>query len=280
MPPKAFESLRAMRWLNVGAFSFALAALVGVSFSFPRINIIGGEFPLASAVATLIMGPLWAHTLRKHPVAWTESPRRGRAFSLLLALSNGTLAGMIVGVLDASGARDLIIGVGAGGLLGATFGIVFWIPTLLATLPLFGLPTAWARSRAKLGLGGEERGEAVVGLLSALTSLILFALTFTLPHERTPSFVGESFYTDPPLSLLRAFAVAGFVLAGSATFVAQKRDRFRRAFVQQAAEGKIPGYRVDNTERGNVLIRCAPNASAYRDANQDEEIFAIDEAAA
>ncbi len=276
-----FQKLHAIRWLNMAAFTFTLSAFVGVAFSPHRVNVVGGEFPLACSVATLFVGPLWAHTLRKYPVAWTGSPRVGRALAILLAMGNGALAGIFVGVLDASNLRDLVIGSGVGGMLGATFGALFWIPTLFATLVLFGLPTAWASALAKRGLRGEERGEMIVGALSCLTSAALFALTFLLPpHQRSDSFAGDSFYTETPVWMLRAFASAAVLLgAFSATF-ARKRDRLRQAFVADAASGKIPGFRVDATRAGNVLVRYERSLSAYRGSDVEEEVFAIDELAA
>ena len=71
-----------------------------------------------------------------------------------------------------------------GVLLGSTIGAIFWVPGLIATLVCFGIPLAWGQRLAAKGLAGEERGELLVGAVSALVGIlgVLIAAVAPPPH--------------------------------------------------------------------------------------------------
>jgi hypothetical protein len=152
-------------------------------------------------------------------------------------------------------------------LLGATFGAIVWIPALLVTLALFGLPIASAQRLAKKGLAGEERGELIVGLVCAVISLVGLVISFDGAH-----FPG----LGPLLEAPRLFSLLGLVAGLATTIIAQARAARRRAFVTRAEAGNAPGYRIDTTDEGKVLVRIVAQGKGYRVADFEEEVFELD----
>lgn len=269
MVPTLFQRLRAIRWLNEAAFSVALATGVGVAFA----NIADVSLAVASFAATLVLGPFWARLLRRFPIAFSKSVAPGRLIAIAMAIANASLAGSLMVTLNRGSPSDNFGNAFVGAVLGATFGAIFWIPTLVVTCVLFALPTAWASSLAKRGLAGEERGEWLVGMMCGAVSIATYLATFRINTQSHIYDFGHDWF----LPVFRLSAVASFLLAALAAFASWKRDLARKSFVAQAKEGKIAGYRVQDTVRGEVLMRVAASANAYRAMDLCDEVFAVDE---
>jgi hypothetical protein len=150
-----------------------------------------------------------------------------------------------------------------GGMVaGVTFGAIFWIPGLILTLLVFGLPIARAQRLAAQGLAGQERGDGFVGSASAVIALLALASSFI------PS--GEAGWM---LSGLAAFAVA---LGGATLGTSLWRERLRRAFVAEVEAGRVEHFRVDASAEGKVLVRVVTQGEGYRVADYAEEVAALD----
>jgi hypothetical protein len=80
-----------------------------------------------------------------------------------------------------------------------------------------------------------------------------------------------------PTVLLVALGVLGVAAGALATAMAWRRDRARQRFVAQVQEGRVAGYRVDETEAGRVLVRVQ-GLQEYRAIEEEEALFALDEA--
>jgi hypothetical protein len=266
--PTSFQTLRALRVLNIGAVGLSLAGVVGsvLAILFHDGYVIS-SLSGADALPTLLCGVAWAWLLRRPATVGKTSIRWGWVASIPLAMVN---AGLTLAVmLDRSRSFEpekFLLSV----VLGATFGAMLWIPALLATLALFGLPIASAQRLAKKGLAGEERGEWIVGLACAVMSVVGLALSFVRAHQ--PGIGDAAAWLDGP----RVLAVLGLATALCTTTLAQARAARRRTFVTDAEAGKIPGYRIDATEEGKVLVRIVAQGKGYRVADFEEEVFELD----
>ena len=262
--PAAFRSQRALVVLNVAAVGFALAAATAAVFA-----AVFSSTPMAliAGLPTWILGTGWALLLRWPKTVGKSSFRWGWVASMPLAMLNASIAAaLLFGTRANVGAMhptELLIGA----LLGATIGAMFWVPALIITLLCFGLPIAHAQRLAKKGLAGEERGEWIVGLVCTVMSLSALALSFAV-DIRGGDLMG--------LSLMRAFAALGTLTGGAATVLARARAVRRRAFVAEAEAGRTPGYRVDDTSEGKVLVRVVSQGEGYRVADFEEELFELD----
>jgi hypothetical protein len=294
--PPFFRSLRLLRGLNVAGVGLSLSAVTGAAFGhfLPGLNF-SAPTALSTALPTLLIGAGWALLMRWRELIGRTQLRRGWVLSIPLAIMNCALASSIL-----SGYREGVFGVLMAFfpclLVSATFGVFFWLPALLLTLTVFGLPIAWSQRQSRKGLAGEERGEIAVGAAVGLLSL----LALVLATYRAPSTWGEStFWQDTPEEavplLNQAFrapdsaatwtlvllALLGLAAGLAATTLAARRERRRRRFVALAEAGEAPGFRVDATTEGKVLVRVAsPEPGAYRAASpeaEDEELFALDE---
>jgi hypothetical protein len=195
-----------------------------------------------------------------------SSFRWGWAASAPLAIVNASIASGLLFVFDGghpNAGRFLL-----GAILGATAGAIVWIPALVVTLVCFGIPIASAQRLAKRGLAGEERGEWMVGMACVAMSLLGLLLSFV---ARVPPWDHE-----PGLWISRAFAMLGIFGGGAATLLARAREARRRRFVADAEAGKTPGYRVDATDEGKVLVRIVSQGEGYRVADFEEELFELD----
>lgn len=292
--PAFFRSLRWLRGLNTLGVGCALGAIVGVWFG----NHSGGTIfseptALGTALSTLGVGTLWVAVLRR-----LKDPHRLRSsilVSIPLAILNSTLAFVLV--QQPPGLIKVLSSFLGGLLLSATIGVIFWVPGLLFTLLVFGLPIAWSQRQARKGLAGEERGEAALGGIVVLLSILALAMGV----ERSPSsqrHILEMSFSDDLLEAqpmggppsyrapdsqatwaLAAMSASGLLLGSTALALSWQRERRRRRFVSDAQDGKIQGYRVDATNEGKVLVRVAvPGSEAYRALTmEDEELFALDE---
>lgn len=255
--PAAFRNRRALAILNIGAVATALAAVTVAAFSH-----MWGARPSAFAVGvpTLLVGAVWAFVLRLPQTVGKSSFRLGWVTSVPLAALNAGIAAaaLIAGETGRSFGLGEILG---GLILGVLFGAFLWVPALLLTLVCFGLPIAWAQSLAKRGLAGEERGEWIVGLacfaMSALSLLVWGG------HDATAAVFA------------RGLSAAGLLLSATSTGLAAARERRRRSFVARVEQGREPGYRIDATDEGKVLMRVQENHAGYRVADFEEEVYEL-----
>jgi hypothetical protein len=177
----------------------------------------------------------------------------------LAALNSALACGFALGNVGGGHSHNDFLGLA---FLGASFGIICWLPALVLTLLLFGIPIGWAQRLAAKGLAGEERGEWIVGLASASISAGALAILALRPGEIDwmPGYLG----------------LAGAIAGATATALAFLRELRRRRFVTAAAAGKIAGYRVDATDEGKVLVRIGAQGKGYRVADFEEEVFELD----
>lgn len=256
-----FRSRKALEALATAAVGTSLAAATGAVFC----KIFGGDgaIGLVAALPTLLLGTLWAKLLRSPRTVAGTTIRLGWLLSVPLAAANAALA---AGLLFASGESGgkAITNFFLGMLMGATIGAYFWIPGLLLTLLLFGVPIARGQRLARQGLAGQERGDGFVGGASAF--IATFALLSVLVTGRTN--VGA--WT------VAALGGAGGLIGVAVMALAWLRDRMRRAFVAQVEAGEVPQFRVDESDEGKVLVRIVSQAEGYRVADFVEEVAALD----
>lgn len=247
------------------SLSAATAAVFMSLFEAPEFGVVAG-------LPTFLYGMAWGLLLRMRAKVGTSRVRWGWVASIPLAAANGALAGALAMSLDANG--DLLPRFLGGGLLGVTFGAVFWVPGLLATLAVFGLPVARAQRLAEQGLAGEERGERVVGVASFLLALVAILHVVAFPPSRHRA---EAFVELGPL-FAHVLAAIGLATGGAAALAAHYRGNRRRRFVEEVEAGKRAGFRVDPTKEGKVLVRVTTQGEGYRVADVEEEVLALDEA--
>lgn len=267
MVPTSFQTLRALRVLNICAVGLALASVVGavLGLFFAASGVPTTAAALAAA-PTLLCGVAWAWLLRRPATVGKTSIRRGWAASVPLAMAN---AGLTVGVLMMRSLHFDLNRFLLSVIFGATFGAIVWMPALLATLLCFGLPIASAQRLAKKGLAGEERGEWIVGLVCIVMSLVGVALSFPLAQH---VWLDTAAWTKVP----RLLGILGLFTGLATTGLAGARAGRRRAFVAAAEAGEIPGYRIDATDEGKVLVRIVSQGQGYRVADFEEEVFELD----
>lgn len=252
--------------LAVGA---ALSAVTGVLFAliFRERAVI----PLVTALPTLLFGTLWAVALRWEKTFPGSNLRLGWLLSVVLAaLNGGTAVGLLLAAERyASGWADRLARFFGGMFLGATFGAIAWLPALIVTLVVFGVPIAWAQKQAKKGLSGQERGEGIVGGASALIALT--ALLLSVPAD---SMRGN---TALHLDVVRGIAAFASLLGMLAMYTARTRDQERQKFVAAVERGEVEHFRVDTTDEGKVLVRVVSQGQGYRVRDYEEEIAALDD---
>lgn len=301
--PAFFRSLRSLRRINALGVGCALGAMVGVAFG----QLFGSGWfseplALATSLSTLLVGTVWIEVL--HRIQGPTALKMALKRSVMLAIANAVLAQCLLcipvffseprGLLE-----TLVVGFLAFSLsvlLSASFGFVVWGLGLCFVLLVFGLPLVCSRRLARKGLAGEERGEVVVGA----TVLVLSLLALGAGLQRPPPAqwnashgLGEEVAVEVPRAplptrrapdspatwTLAAMGTAGLALGTTTLVLSLQRERRRRRFVIEAEAGRIPGYRVDASAEGKVLVRVArPEGEAYRAPTaDDEELFALDE---
>jgi hypothetical protein len=152
--------------------------------------------------------------------------------------------------------RDFLIGMAAG----STIGAMIWIPALIATIIVFGLPIARAQALAAHGLAGEERGERIVGTVCAVVSAV--ALCFGTALRAHYGWIWSTM----------TFGGIGAVAGAIAASLAWRREVRRRDFVSSVEAGRIPGYRIAALPAGKVLLRTVSQGESYRVADFEEPI--------
>lgn len=275
--PRAFQSLGALRLLNIGAvglsLSCAVSGLLGSSMATTWVSYASLG---ALGVPTLLCGLAWAALLRvKRPIGKT-SIRWSFLGSIPLASLNGGIAYVLLHrvfaspyapPLDASDVYRLF-------RTGATEGGVLF-PALLLTLVFFGLPIWRSHRLARNGLAGEEQGERNVGIASMFVAALGLVTASQIGFASTPlSVVLERVGCIFEL----AMGVGGLALGFSAVLFSILRARRRRAFVDAAANGDVQGFRVSETPEGRVLVRITSMGQGYRVADFEEPLATVDDA--
>lgn len=267
--PAAFHSLKLLRALSIAAMGLSLAAATGGVFA----HLLHASFAVLTALPTLLHGVAWGLLLRDRSLVGKSNVRWGWVASIPLAMANGALSGGLALAAEAHG--SLLERFYGGAALGATFGAIFWIPGLIATLAFFGGPIAWAQRLAERGLAGEERGERLVGLASALLAIIGLGLAVALTSQPDES---STAFGMAGVVLLYGLSILAIAIGGAATGLATYRSSRRKQFVSDVEAGAIKGYRIDDGVEGKVLVRIASAGEGYRVADVEEEVAALDEA--
>lgn len=275
MIPSAFQTRGLLRNLNVLAVGAGLASVTGAIFSL--IFSSGSDavrLGISTTLPTLVLGMVWAMLLRWRKTVGESALRWGWLASVPLAALNGGLAAM---GLFWNGHTTPLEAIVTGLLLGSTVGAIFWVPGLIATLVCFGIPIAWGQRLAAKGLAGEERGELVVGGASALVGALGTLIAALAPEPRffDPSQVSQ---LAAVRMLIAAVGAVAALTGGVAAVVSQLRAQRRRTFVRDVEAGTVPGYRVEESHEGKVLIRVNAQMPGYRVADFHEEVYALDEA--
>lgn len=269
--PATFRSLGTLRVLNVLALATSLAAATGSVFG----RVFGSHDQsaiTATALSTFVFGLAWAIAMRARKRLGKTKVRVGWLASIpLAAMNGGTACALLMVVEDGSGAgADQFV---RGFLLGATFGAIMWVPGLLAVLGLYGVPIATSQSLAEKGLAGEERGERIVGVVSAVIAAVALAI---LPGSTTDLYQ-QSTFGALGRALVMTFAGLGGLSGVVAAVLATYRDRVRKGFVREVEAGAVQGFRVDTTNEGKVLVRVTSQGGGYRAATFDEQVYGLDE---
>jgi hypothetical protein len=276
--PVVFRTPRALRVLNVAAVGASVAACTASAFMY-LLSPYQWTWTFIVGLPTAFCASLWAVCLR-----WRKTTKTGVRYGWLLsvplaalcsALSGGLFFAFGMGAFEERTAR---IGTFVGGvLLGGTFGVVVWLPALLLVLAAFGLPIARAQRMARLGVAGEERGEILVGFVSAVLGALALAIAYAAPEHAgdwTPN--GWATYTGAGRVLMHLLALVAVGAGITAAWVARAREARRQTFVARVEASEVPGFRVEKSAAGKVLLRVAPVAH-YRVADVTEELFELDE---
>jgi hypothetical protein len=243
LPHLAFRARRNAAALNIVAVGASLAACTAAMF-----RLMWPEAATNAALSTVLVGTIWAGAVRMR--GRRNGIPAGFLLSPLFACTNAMLCMALIRVGERhTGYLDtLALVVLGGGFIGA----IVWIPALVVTLLLFGLPIAHANRLAARGLTGTDRGEVIVGLASGGLALLVF--------------VGSRPSIESVLALIAvAFGVA-------ATTLATLRERARRAFVRRVEAGEVASFRVEPSAEGKVLLRVTTTGMAYRVSDFVEEV--------
>lgn len=264
-----FRVPRRHELLNDLGVGLALASATATAFS--QLLSHAGFVTLVTGLPTFLFGVLWSALLRSNRKLAFKRVRIGWILSVPIACANASVSAGLLALLDPTWAGgDPLKSVLGGMLLGATAGVIFWFPALVLTLVCFGIPRVWAHHVAERGLAGRERGELIVGAVSALIALLSMVAAATLRPLGDPAH--ELGFLPVLLGL------AGLVVSLAATAAAVARVRARRAFVEQVEAGRVPHFRVDALPEGKVLLRVLPQGEHYRVADFEEAVATIDAA--
>jgi hypothetical protein len=249
--PAPLRTLHVLRLLNIAAVGLSLAAIVSA--------VSGGDDGLGiyTGLSSLFVGTLWARLFRSRRLIWKRW-RIGWVACIPLASLN---AGLSLGLAMAADThvdrgRHFLVGATAG----ATIGAIIWVPALVATIVVFGLPIARAQALAALGLAGEERGERIVGTVCAAVSAVALGIAATMASH----FGG--------VWSAATFGGIGGIAGATAAILAWRREVRRRDFVSGVEAGQIAGYRIAALPEGKVLFRIVSQGQSYRVADFEEPI--------
>jgi hypothetical protein len=274
--PDAFRARRLLERLNVAGVGLSLSGATTALL----VSMTGamGSSALFIALPTLAIGVLWAALLRDPRKvalgAWTASGRvREARLGWLLCVPLAMLnAGVAAGGLVMSSSHWTLGEFALGILLGATFGVIIWLPALVLTSLCFGLPIERARKLAEQGLAGKDRGELWVGgaslVVTFLSVLVMVSMLSGVRYDRVGMF---------DLVLLLTVQIASAAVSGLATITAWRRERARKKFVTRVERGEVAQFRIEPTPQGKVLLRVPEGAASYRVSSFEEEVAALDE---
>jgi hypothetical protein len=278
--PVVFRSPRAIRVLNVVAIAASVAACTSAAFMY-LLKPNEWTWAIIAGLPTAFCAALWAVCLRWRKTTKT-GVRYGWLLSVPLAALNSALSGGAFLAIDAAGFdKDAAGGASMGGfisgaLLGGTFGVVVWLPALVVVLVMFGLPIAHAQKMARLGVAGEERGEVLVGSVSAALGGLAITLAW-LAHANAHSYPRLwAAGADVGCVFMHALSLVAVTCGVAAGWIALVREARRRRFVERVEASEVPGFRVEKSTLGKVLLRVAP-VPHYRVADVAEELFELDE---
>jgi hypothetical protein len=278
--PSAFRASESLRWLDVVAVGFTLAACSSVLW---ELGGIGLEVPLS----TLFYGLVWASLLRIVPrlgsLAWLASLP-------LAAMNAGTACTLNELHSPADMSPDVLLKCF---FLGASFGVLIWLPSLIVTLLFFGIPLSSAQRAARRGITGSDRGSVIVGVASATYSaLVLVVCAFRGEGPGGGDGIWPFVRRVPLLELLHqqgyifwrfvgALAVAGLAAGASAAAIVLARGQARAAFLARVRSGDAAGYRIEPRTAAPprpraVLVRVT-EAEDYRVTERVEPLFELDE---
>jgi hypothetical protein len=268
----------ALRVLNVAAVGSSLAALSAASLGcfFAARGTMDGTVALTSIVPTLWVGLLWATLLRVRARIGRSRVRWGWAASLPLAMGNAALA---AGLFATAWPGEWDWGqFTAGAILGVTVGCVFWVPALVTTLVLFGLPIAWAQTVASKGLSGEERGEIVVGACAFLLAIVALSVAWMHPAGAY-GYARDGQRQSLGIELVWVIGSCGAFMGALAAVLALHRELARCRFIAGVGAGHIAGFRVVPSPEGSVLVQLTSISmgEGYRVADITEAKLTLDE---
>ncbi len=243
------------------AVATALASAAASMLSVPFKSHVTG---LALVIPTIICALIWVRLLRSTKSVGQSGLRAGWFWSVPLAALNACVGALIMFMCgEHMGVNDPWMVVLTTLICGATV----WIPMWGFTIAVFGTPISWAQRRAKSGLAGEERGEAVIGTTSAVIAGL--ALLDAYRHTR-----GD--VTLPRVAIGHAMtittAVLGVGLGVLVLVLALIRERQRRLFIVAVEAGSVPNFRVDLVPEGKVLVRVVSENQHYRVADFVDEV--------
>jgi len=273
--------LRPHRWVaHVETLALACAGAAGATAVFGAL--MKDSVALVAGVPTLVTAGCWVGLVRLDPRFGEDCGRRARwLLALPLALVNGALGGGLFCWLT-GGFGHLPSTFLGGAALGATFGIVYWGPALLATLLVLGAPLRFAERRARRGLSGEDLGGKMVGAAAATQSLI--ALVWQLVAQKSSGHRmswGEAQEIRRWLRPLDAdvgasIALLGIVAGAIVLIFSAVRSAKRKALQTRVELGLEPGFRVNLTQRGTVLVKLRAPREPFRTTNLPEEVFPLE----
>lgn len=268
--PRRFQSLKALRNLNIAAVGFSLASLVqGLPVWLESARKLWMA-PYIFGLPTLLCGVLWAILMRSPKTFAGTKTRRGWVYSIPLAMMNAGLSCGLMMTLDGFDYHGFTIERLLGGfVLGATLGGFIWLPTLLVVLLVFGIPIAKSQKLAERGLSGQERGERILGIVTSILG------TFGLLMSTNASTAAPAKDAAQTIGLLLAWLVpiVAMMTGGLASIQAQLRTKRRHEFVENVEAGKVEGFRIDDTPEGRVLMRVTSMGQGYRVANFEEPVY-------
>ena len=273
--PRAFQSLGALRNLNVLAVGLALAEITSGILAHAIGGHGGTAFGAVVGLPTLVCGILWALVLRVRTTVGESKVRWSWLASIPLAAVNAGLACGLMFAVSPSAPGDSFVAERIkrflfGFAVGGSAGAFIWIPALILTLVVFGIPLWRSHALAARGLIGEERGERTLGLVATVVAAVGFLISFGLPvvPDRGSSIaemVGRaSWWIMGPL---------GVVTGVGAAVLASMRGRRRRTFIAEVAAGHVEGFRVNEALEGKVLVRITSMGQGYRVANFEEPVY-------
>lgn len=236
MLPSELRRSLALRTLGVTSLGATLATLCTAGYA-GTFELLRDDELTALTLSTWLAGTAWAVSLRSRrrfgkkgePVGWWLGLpcvvfASGLTVALWLGMHRGTL--------------------GLGGfLVGSTLGLVFALPGAAALGMIFVPLVAKARDWSSTGLEGHERGETLVGAISALLASAGLGYAWLLPSLRVPPWG----WSNPRLVLLSVAALAIVTGLGAAGLALLRRAR-RARLIPALGHGAFAGLSCETRD--------------------------------